>query len=297
MPDLTLTLYSELDGGSVRRVAQALIDGCPNGLPERVVIDFSRLGFIKPAGVTFLSNLILWLKSRGVGVRFEGHLRNAPALRFLDDSLFFEQHLGAPLNNGACVRRTTLPLKNVHHQDSFVWVRQTLVPWLSTALTVSRPSLYTFQACVAELFNNIKDHSSREIGSVFVQHFPNLNRVGISVADFGRGIPASVRSIHPDLSDNAAIIRAVQPNFTVRSTPGNQGIGLDYLLQIAVTNNGGAVTIYSSAGAVLFERSGTGIGAYELEHVGFCPGTTIDMWLRTDTIENLDEEPEEFVWE
>jgi len=261
------------------------------------VINFSQLGFIKPAGVTFLSNLILWLKSRNVDVRFDGHTGNTPALRFLDDSLFFQQHLGYPLNDRACVRSTTLPLMNVHHQDSFAWVRSTLVPWLSSALNVSRPSLYTFQTCVSELFNNIKDHSSREIGSVFAQHFPNINRVGIAVADFGRGIPASVRSVHPDLSDNEAIKRAVQANFTIRSTPGNQGVGLDYLLQSAVTNNGGAVTIYSSTGAVLFEPSGTGIGTNELPHVGFCPGATIDMWLRTDTIQDLDEEPEVFEWE
>ena len=297
MPDLTLPLSYELNGANVRRVAQALVDGCPNGLPSRVVIDFSQLGFIKPAGVTFLSNLILWLHSRNVQVAFSGHTRNNAALRFLDDSKFFERHLGAPLNDTACVRNTTLPLMDVHHQDSFAWVRNTMVPWLANALNVTRPSLYTFQTCVSEMFNNIKDHSTLEIGSVFAQHFPNIHRVGISVADFGRGIPASVRSVQPELSiDNDAIKRAVQPNFTAHSTPGNQGIGLDYLLQAAVANNGGTVTIYSWTGAVLFEPSGTGIGVSDLPHVGFCPGTTIDMWLRTDTIVNLEEEAEEFEW-
>jgi hypothetical protein len=296
MPNLTLPIGYELDGPNVRRVAQALIDGCPNGLPARVVIDFSQLGFIKPAGVTFLSNLILWLQSRNVQVEFDGHTRNNAALRFLDDSRFFERHLGAPLNDTASVRNTTLPLKDVHHQDSFAWVRQTMVPWLANALNVTRPSLYTFQTCVSEMFNNIKDHSSREIGSVFAQHFPNMHRVGISVADFGRGIPVSVRSVQPGLSDNDSIKRAVQRNFTAHSTPGNQGAGLDYLLQTAVINNGGTVTIYSLTGAVHFEPGGTGVNANVLPHVGFCPGTTIDMWLRTDTIVNLDEEAEEFEW-
>lgn len=147
------------------------------------------------------------------------------------------------------------------------------------------------------MFNNIKDHSTLEIGSIFTQHFPNMHRVGIAVADFGCGIPTSVRSVQPGLSDNEAIKKAVDPNFTARTTPGNQGVGLDYLLQAAVINNGGTVIIYSSSGAVSFNPSNAGIAANELPHVGFCPGTTIDMWLRTDKIENIDEEPEEFVWE
>ena len=71
---------------------------------------------------------------------------------------------------------------------------------------------------------------SLDIGSIFVQHFPRLDRVSISVADFGRGIPNAVRRVAPHLDDLAAIRKAVESGFTSKSTPGNQGAGLDYLL-------------------------------------------------------------------
>jgi hypothetical protein len=199
MPELELALPYELNGITLRRVTQALIDGCPNGLPNNVFINFAGLGFIKPAGVTFLSNLIMWLASKNVAVRFTGHDRNTGVLRFLDDSLFFEKHLGAKLTQWATPRSTTRPLVHAHHGQSQDEIRNRFVPWLSNRLSISKASLHDFQVCLLELFNNIQDHSSLEIGCLFAQHFPNMNQVGVAIADFGIGIPSAVRRIHPEL--------------------------------------------------------------------------------------------------
>jgi hypothetical protein len=67
-------------------------------------------------------------------------------------------------------------------------------------------------------------------------------------------------------------------------------------LKTAVIRNGGEVTIYSGKGIVRFyEKDGTS-KPKALDEVGFCPGTTIDIDLRTDTIEILPEEREDLEW-
>jgi signal transduction histidine kinase len=170
------------------------------------------------------------------------------------------------------------------------------VPWLAGRLEISEASIYGFKVCISELFNNIKDHTQLDIGSIFVQHFPTERDVMISVSDFGVGIPDNVRKTLPNLSDAQAIIHAVEEGFTTKSTPGNKGVGLDYLLQTVVAHNGGKVTIYSGDSIVRFARFRNGILSIPSTGVGFCPGTTIDLSLRTGTIENLPEESEDLKW-
>jgi anti-sigma regulatory factor (Ser/Thr protein kinase) len=170
-----------------------------------------------------------------------------------------------------------------------------LLPWLASQLGISEASLHRFKNCAAELFNNIKDHTQFDIGSIFVQHFPNEKSVTIAMSDFGIGIPARVREKR-QLPDAAAIIEAVKEGFTTKSSPRNKGIGLDYLLKTVVLGNGGRVTVYSGRGIVRFDRVGTEIRPFAFQRVGFCPGTTFELRLRTNAIEVLPDEREELQW-
>jgi anti-sigma regulatory factor (Ser/Thr protein kinase) len=273
MPPLDLVLPYRLNGANLRSVVQDFIKGCQDRLPNGVSIDFGRLGFVEPAGVTFLSNFIWWLHHRGIRVYFQGHQRQAEAISFLDDSLFFEQHCGAKLNPAARVRATTRPLVQARHEQSQAEIRGQFIPWLASSLGVPLSALREIQVNLLELFNNIQDHSSLEIGCLFAQHFPNLNggRVAIAVADFGIGIPSAVRRVNSDLDDNAAIIKAVQRGFTSGQKPRNMGEGLSLLLDTVVGQNGGSVTIYSLTGAVAFNAFQGAIHSTPLQQVGFCP--------------------------
>lgn len=292
----TIELPGQFDGLSLSAVAADVVAKCPNGWPPKIVIDFKSLRFIRPAGVVFLSNLVHWLHHHGTSVEFTSANVVSSPVRFLDDSLFFEQHCSAKLREGAAPRGTTLPLVKIAHKDSHAWLDLTLVPWMAERLAITKASLYSVKACISELFNNIQDHTQYDIGSIFVQHYPNEKRVTISVSDFGLGIPDSVRKTVPSLDDSEAIIQSVKEGFTTKSKPTNKGIGLDYLLRTVVLGNGGQVTIYSQGGIVRFDKAGTKIDSYSFENVGFCPGTTIDVSLRTDTIEVLPEEREELQW-
>jgi hypothetical protein len=245
---------------------------------KRAGNSFANLGFVKPAGATFLRNFISSLQEYNVTVFSSDHEnQRRPAFRFLDDSLFFQSHLGAPLNRYATPRQTTRPLVqpagsshpyaarsqasfrpkcctipnnwrvrlirakscersqqagqdfsrgvlvSIHHHESHSWLRQNLVPWLANRLGTSEASLYRFQVCASELFNNIQDHTDLEIGCIFAQHFSNRNRVNISVAGFGCCIPAAVRQVRPALNGVDAIIKAVERGFTAKGVATNQG--------------------------------------------------------------------------
>ncbi|WP_038384929.1 STAS domain-containing protein [Bradyrhizobium elkanii] len=286
----------QFNGITLSQVAEEVARHAANGWPEEVCFDFSGLSFVRPAGVTFLSNLIQWLHEKNTRVTLVNIGGRTAALNFLDDALFFEQHRGKKLREEAAPRATTRPLMRIAHERSHSWLQTDLLPWLAARLDISEASLYKFKNCVAELFNNIQDHTRHEIGTVFAQHFPQENRVYISLSDFGLGIPAKVREKLPALQDGPAILKAVEEGFTTKSTPSNQGIGLDYLLKAVVAGNGGTVTFYSLNSIMRFERVEGAITPRALSNVGFCPGTTIDIVLRTDTIEQLPDEPEDLVW-
>jgi anti-sigma regulatory factor (Ser/Thr protein kinase) len=292
----TIILPAQFNGTTLSQVAADVLECAQEQSPTSLIFDFSRLRFIRPAGVVFLSNLAYWLNEHGTKVSFVNCDTDRIPIKYLDDSLFFEQHCGGKLDPNSGPRPTTRPLVRIAQEESHAWLETNLVRWLAGRLSITEPSLYAFKACISELFNNIQDHTRYDIGSIFVQHFPNDGEVTISVSDFGLGIPEKVREKEPDLADSDAIIRAVQEGFTTKSRPSNKGAGLDYLLRVMVLNNGGRVTVYSGKGIVCFEKSGTNIRPVVFPDVGFCPGTTIDITLQTDTIEELPEEREDLEW-
>ena len=146
------------------------------------------------------------------------------------------------------------------------------MPWLAHRLSITKASLADIRSCISELFHNIEDHTEYDIGSIFVQHYPNESRVTISLSDFGLGIPNKVREVIPALSDSEAIERAVEEGFTTKSRATNKGFGLDLLLKTAVIRNDGEVTIYSGNGIVRFYRKDGTSKPYVFKEVWFCPG-------------------------
>lgn len=300
-PDSTarpsIALPRQFKGATLSRFARDLVAGCPEGWPLVLEIDFQNLSFIRPAGVVFLSNLLWWLHHHGTAVHLVNAKQDTPGLRYLDDSLFFNQYCGSKIWERSSPRRSTIPLQQIAHSHSHDWLEHTLLPWLAKSIGITQESFYDLKGCLSELFNNIKDHTRLEIGSIFVQHYPGEDRINLSLADFGLGIPEKVREILPSLSDAEAVIQAVKEGFTSKSTPGNAGLGLDILLKNVVGTNSGEVTIYSGHAIVRFRQDDAGIiRPYPVQNAGFCPGTTIDINLRTDLIEELPEEREELEW-
>jgi anti-sigma regulatory factor (Ser/Thr protein kinase) len=291
-----ISLPSRFDGSTMTRLIDGVVAAGGKQLPSEIVFDFSSLTFIRPSAVCFLSNLSHWLLRQEIKVSFRNVDLGTLPLKYLDDSLFFEQHIGKKIYPLSRPRSTTRPLRKVSNAESHMWLRSNFVPWLSHILKIPQASLYTIQACISELFNNIKDHTEYDIGSIFIQHFPKESRVMIALADFGKGIPASVRSVRPGISDAEAIIKATEEGFTSKSTPRNRGAGLDYLLRVAVLENGGSVTIYSSRATVSFLNQSGSLALRTVSDTGFCPGTMVEINLKTDTIPTIEEERGDLEW-
>ena len=262
-------------------------------VPDGVVFDFQNLRFVRPSGIVFLSNLTKYLARKGCNVVFENMQLGSQCIRFLDDSLFFQQHVGNKLNATSSPRVTTQPLVEVQHSESHDWVRNTFVPWLSDCSDIEQHDLSELATCLSELFNNIDDHTEYDVGSIFAQWYPQEERVIVSIADFGAGIPSTVGRVCSGLSDTNAIKKAFEDEFTSRSTPRNRGIGLYFLLQNVVQNLGGKLEVHSAGGAVIFKMVGDTLSIVPYNHNGFCPGTLIDIEFNTAAIERTEGELED----
>lgn len=270
-------------------------DGEPTA--ERVVFDFQRLTFINGYGLTVLCNALEWLKAEGVSLAFRNfRSTQKECIRYLDDCGLFQKYIGESLREECCIRSTTLPFTHVAHAEAFGWLEHQFTPWASRALVVPSYALQSVRACIKELFNNILDHSTRESGYIHCQHYPNMSQLSVTVSDFGKGIPDTIRATFGSMTDEEAILHASRRGVTTKGHPNNQGEGLDLLIT-NVTGNHGNVSIYSFEGSLACfrgidgsakRRSSTGSGSY--------PGTIVDITLDTNLFVGDADAREEVEW-
>lgn len=267
-------------------------------MDDKIILDMRSLRFIEPVGVTVLSNVIRWLKKNGVVTvyRLPGNRKFPNAVEYLDNSFFFKEFIGRTLADNAQPLPTTLPLNLIAYQKSHQWLENVFLPWLSLKLDTSVQSLVNIKVCFEEIFNNINDHSTEEIGCIFVQQYPKLNTVNVAISDFGVGIPAKIQEFHPSFHDADALSKAVIHGFTTRSIPRNSGAGLHTLVNNVVNNNKGNVYLHSNHGILECTHKNNELWLRGRNIGGFYPGTLINIEFRTDTIENLLDTEEEFTW-
>ena len=262
-----------------------LLNSNKNNL-ESVDIDFRSVMFATPASIVYLSTFIGWLRDKKVIVTCSKVNKNRPSIQYLDSCLFFEYFCGSKLDKKNAVRKTTIPLIILDSTETFVWVESTFVPWLSNITGIARGNLNEVATCLKEIFNNITDHTNYESGYFMGQWYPKQRKIVFSIADFGIGIPYNVASVTKNYSqsDNKAIIKACENEFTSKSVPGNQGAGLYFLLLNIVKNFKGKVTIRSSTGFVEFININDIIVPNGQNNVGYCMGTTIEVVIYIDEI-------------
>ena len=92
-PAITVTLPRSFNAETMYPFIARALDihrrpGC-----DRLCFDFHTLKFIEPVGVVVLSNLIQFLKRRGVEIVFRYHRVGSQANRYLDDAGFLKATL------------------------------------------------------------------------------------------------------------------------------------------------------------------------------------------------------------
>lgn len=300
----TLNLPRNIDTNNMNKLMVNIIDEDKNPLYSKINFDFTSLNFIRPAGVVTLDNVISWLRKHKVDVKityYENMTSPKNAIKYLDDSGFFEKYLSKKLVESAALRSTTIPLQNVTYERSHAWLRLNFIPWLAQQLNVKVSSLADIETCLGEIFNNIKDHSFENIGCLFAQHFPNEKKLTFCIADFGVGIPHNVRKVAPDLNDEEALSQAIVDGFTTKTSPRNLGAGLHTMIKNVAYNLKGSVHINSGYGILnaFYDNDMDDIGIETCSSKGFYPGTFLEFNINTEIVveeDALNEEEEEFVW-
>jgi hypothetical protein len=153
-------------------------------------------------------------------------------------------------------------------------------------------NLDSLHISLTEVFNNIFDHSDSAVdGYVLTQCFPKIDRIIISLCDFGVGIPTKINEIwqasgKDKLSDAAAIRASLVRRISSQSTPQNRGLGLYNLFNIVRKLNG-EISILSNNG--VFNRYASGeIKAYKPNI--FFSGTLITITLYKSYLPDIEEE-------
>ena len=83
--------------------------------------------------------------------------------------------------------------------------------------------------CIAELFQNIFDHSeSNGTSFSYIEYNENKSLINIAVCDFGKGIPATLSKQFPD--EKAAMEMSLKPGITAGSKRHNKGYGMQNII-------------------------------------------------------------------
>lgn len=297
-PELIITLPHTMSRDTMYTLVKTLFEAIKSK-PRRVVLDFKKLERLQVGGVTVLSNMIELYRKAGIKTKFINSA-NCGARLFLQGSGFSAIYLGAPP-----VRLVDsmefLPLKLVEYSRSHSYVHNDLIPWLAVILKSEPRTLSSLRVCFEEIFNNIKDHSTVEIGCSCAHFNEQEGMITICISDFGVGIPHKVRSKIEISSDQGAIAMACQEGFTTQSTPGNMGAGLHVLIRNVVTRNSGSVIICSGKGIYTCFREQQGgkekRSGKPTRHANTYPGTLIYVTLETKKFVPSEVDEEEFAWE
>jgi anti-sigma regulatory factor (Ser/Thr protein kinase) len=263
--------------------------------PRKIAFDFKKLKAIHVGGITALSNVIEFCRHMRIKTVFR-NIDECEAHRFLHGSGLLTQYHDVAAD--ARDRETFLPLQLVEYDRSFNHVSNQLIPWLARVLGHDERALTSLKAGLGEVFNNIKDHSTVNVGCSATHYDAAEDKIAICVADFGIGIPGRVREKIKLSNDQAAIAMACQQGFSTKTTPRNRGAGLHVLIQNVVARNHGTVIIHSGEGIYSCVHDpdkpmkGTGRPAQ-----GQYPGTMLYMTIPKSEFVPDDIDEEEFQWD
>jgi hypothetical protein len=255
---------------------------------EDIRFDFSRCGFLRPNAVAFLGGLARLVESRMGSVTFDwGTLRHGAVMTILCQNGFagtFAYPASRWDGNSIPYREdNTLDMNGIMDYLTYNWIGK---GWVH----VSDRLRDAIAGRMWEIYNNAFEHSGTEVG-VFScgQHYWRKNYLILSAVDFGRGIPANVRSflrqyvdetLVSKLSGAACLKWAFERGNSTCTGGVARGLGLD-LLKEFVRLNQGKLEIYSNDGYAIVDKDGE---RFENRELTF-EGTVVHITLRCD--ENL----------
>lgn len=262
-----------------------------------IPIDFRNCDFLRPSAVVTLGGLIAQVTHIGGDTALLKNTLHPRVQDALQKNGFLASHGLEKRRKIAGPNAVTYRHDSVAGASDFAaflaeeWLGR---HWFGVESQVKQEILGT----VVELYNNAFEHGQSETGFFTCgQLFPNKGEVVLALVDFGKTIPAVVRTLpsNRSMSDSDAILWALQPGHTTgarggKATPRarlSRGLGFDVLLDL-VAARGSHMEIYSSTGSV------RAVGRKPLsKDLAFkFPGTLIQITVSTSgTLEMLKQRP------
>ncbi|MDR1819309.1 MAG: hypothetical protein LBR15_03550 [Methanobrevibacter sp.] len=166
----------------------------------------------------------------------------------------------------------------------------------NTALKLNKDygSFFVLKYIIAELTNNIYDHSSFEEGYsnqgyTYCQEYPNKDLLDICVMDDGLSIPGRFKKSGIEFNDECHAIEKAISNISTKSEdPLERGNGLWSTIKLVVEGNGGSALIVSDRGYLHIKNKEN--YKYDLlNNNDIFKGTLISLRLKKNQVQNIHE--------
>lgn len=220
-------IFNTLDRTEWLKSIAVYKEQCVTVNPREVVIKFDKLDDtdkLEPVHIVSLACLIEFMYRRHIIVRLD---RDNKIGEYLFTQLRFRAYWGGKQNY--------VPAEDdkVFNLWRYVEEKKENMPELISNYLKKRffkhKDLSAVKLSLDEAFYNISDHAKAEENAFSIVRFHQATEtLHVAICDFGRGICDSVRSAYRDIeSDREALMKAMERNFTTRSTKRNMGFGMD----------------------------------------------------------------------
>lgn len=247
--------------------------------------DLSDCNWIESVGVAYLSSMSSFLSEQNKTIYFI-EPKALKVQKFLKNIGFY-QLVGIETQINSMNRGTNVHLNRFNTNDGInIGYIDAIVKLVGIEVPLSPNLNRVLKNSLSELFLNVKDHSSSEIGYfVLAQWHPFKRKICISVVDNGIGFYKSLSSKYPEdiHTINDAIKLSVKDGISSKSKEQNAGLGL-YTIKNIIENNGGKLDIISYNGQCSFFSKGK---LKERVWTNSFPGSIINIEIEPN-IETLD---------
>lgn len=268
--------------------------------PEILVVDFGEATFMNAWHAVSLACLIEEYFIGGVKIEFQ-YTGVSEAIRSYLEKMSFFKHWEAGIDRNdfsKSLRERMIHIWKVdcsRIQPYIDYVRE----YYQGNFLVEQ-DLSPISIVMAEIFNNIQDHSESEVsGYCLIQYAPNKHELQISICDFGVGIPHKINAYRKSMGEKTirhekALMESVVKGYSTKSTPQNRGLGLDLVLSNVKATNSSLIIVANKA--ILKVEMGNNEILHERMEKPFS-GTHIHIKMDTTNFEKIEKvvgEEEEF---
>ena len=233
-----------------------------------------------PFHIVLLSCFISFIESKGYDVNC--YISDNNLHSFISNNLFLDRYIN---------EKSTTYIKETEDNNLNLWkIVDNRAKEYSIRLTeylqrnyFKNLDLSGVQNTLDEIYANVADHAKANgIAFSYINYNPTDRRIKFAVCDFGLGIPTTLRSAYPTISDDSqALKNSTDIGITSKSNSHNRGFGLDNVLSNLMDD--GNLCIISNKAILLCKGNKINMKTYPLDFE--FKGTLIYFEIPVDSFE------------